>query len=657
MRSTRRRCRIVSKIPKKPDIPPFQDLTKPGDDFYSYINHKWIHHASIPSYLSSYGVSEEIESVINTQLLSIIETCRKEVQNIPNKNIPQSTYLIGTLAESCLNTHSQKNNVRFLKTFISNFKCLRSTEEVASAIGSLVKAKIPTVINCKIIPELHTMIQRLSIFSGTLGLPDPMYYTEHYQHILKKYAKLLNRLEFDFEFEGLMNIIPLETEMSKKIIETSSEDEVYMTGLELKAKYKSIPWDAFLKACTDWNLSEINSKRLLISSSGWLKYVNKLFRELTLDHWKTLLASHCILYFLQLLPPPYDDMHYELYRKELRGQSEKIPQKMLTLYLEQDYLSGSLGYLYTKTHVSPCIKQNATLLVKDILESSKERLDAAAWLEKSSREKAKKKIENIYAGVAYPDIIERDHTVTLNSQQLIQNLILLAKKDFENDLKKISKPLEPKKWDDPVFSVNAYYYNEGNRLILPAGILQWPFFHVAASDGWNYGGIGAVIGHELCHAFDNEGRLYDENGKKINWWSKRDSREYIKKTREIINIFNKTKYFGKSIDGVLTLSENIADLAGLAMALSALKRRLLRKKVSKDITKKEICNFFISYAISWRTKEKKEKVFQSLFMDVHSPASSRVNNIVCQFDEWYECFDVKPGDKLYRTPEQRIRIF
>jgi predicted metalloendopeptidase len=346
-----------------------------------------------------------------------------------------------------------------------------------------------------------------------------------------------------------------------------------------------------------------------------------------------------------------------LYRKELRGQSEKIPQKILTLYLVQEFLTGSLGYLYTKIYVPPCIKQDATLLVKDILQSSKERLDEVTWLEKSSREKAKKKIDNIYTGVAYPDTIERDHKISLNSQQLIQNLIVLSKKDFEKSLTKISKPLDPEKWADPVFSVNAYYYNEGNRLILPAGILQWPFFHVAASDGWNYGGIGAVIGHELCHAFDNEGRLYDETGKKTNWWSRRDSQAYLKKTKEIIELFNKTKYYGKSVDGVLTLSENIADLAGLAMALSALKRRLSLKKVSKDIYIKELCTFFCSYAVSWRVKEKKEKIFQSLFMDVHSPASSRVNNIVSQFDEWYECFNVKPGDKLYKTPEQRIRIF
>jgi putative endopeptidase len=657
MRFTRRKCRVASKIPKKPDIPPFQDLIKPGDDFYGHVNQRWIRHANIPSYLSSYGVSEEIETVIDSQLLSIVEYCRNEVQNLPDKNIPQSSYLIGTLAESCLNVQSQKNNVRFLKNFISNFKCLRNTEEIANAMGSLVRAKIPTLINCKILPELHTGIMRLSIFQGTLGLPDPMYYTQQYQSVLKKYATLLQRLGKDFEYDGLMNIVPLETEMSKKIIESGADEEIYITGLELKNKYKSIPWDAFFEGVADWSPSEINSKKIMVSCDIWLKYVNRLFRELTLDHWKNLMASHCILFFLQLLPPPYDDLHYQLYRRELRGQSEKIPQKILALYLIQEYLTGSLGYLYAKKYVSPCIKHEATILVKDILEASKERLSDVAWLEKSSREKAEKKISNIYAGIAYPETIERDHHVSLNSQQLIQNLILLGKKDSEKSLKQLSKTLNPKKWTDPVFSVNAYYYNEGNRLILPAGILQWPFFHVGASDGWNYGGIGAVAGHELCHAFDNEGRLYDHEGRKTNWWTRRDSQAYVKKTKEIIELFNKTKYFGKSVDGVLTLSENIADLAGLAMALSALKRRLHSKKVSKEIYKKELCTFFNSYAVSWRVKEKKEKIFQSLFMDVHSPPSSRVNNIVSQFDDWYECFDVKPGDALYRTPEQRIRIF
>jgi predicted metalloendopeptidase len=217
--------------------------------------------------------------------------------------------------------------------------------------------------------------------------------------------------------------------------------------------------------------------------------------------------------------------------------------------------------------------------------------------------------------------------------------------------------LNPAAWDDAIFAVNAYYYNEGNRLILPAGMLRWPFFHTAAGDGWNFGGLGATIGHEICHAFDDDGKDYDEHGNRNPWWSRSERSRYLKKTKALIQLFNETKYFGHTLNGELTLSENIADLGGLDIALSALKRRLDQQGIQGEKRKEELCNFFMSFAVSWRTKERKEKALQSLFMDVHAPPIARVNNIVCQFDDWYECFNVTAEHALYKAPTDRIRIF
>jgi putative endopeptidase len=224
-------------------------------------------------------------------------------------------------------------------------------------------------------------------------------------------------------------------------------------------------------------------------------------------------------------------------------------------------------------------------------------------------------------------------------------------------MKKVGHLLQAEKWEDSVFAVNAYYYNEGNRLILPAGILQWPFFNSGGSPGWNYGGIGATVGHEITHAFDMDGKNYDEDGNLDAWWKPADNRQFNKRTKQLIQLYNDTLYFNKPINGVLTLSENIADLGGLGIAISALKKYGATHKYSPEKMKHELCDLFLSYAVSWRTKERREKAIQGLFMDVHAPAPSRVNNIVRHFADWYECFDVQPGDALYLPPEKRIRIF
>ena len=215
-----------------------------------------------------------------------------------------------------------------------------------------------------------------------------------------------------------------------------------------------------------------------------------------------------------------------------------------------------------------------------------------------------------------------------------------------------------KTWDDPVFAVNAYYYNQGNRLILPSGIVNWPFYCSSIKAiAWNYGALGAVIGHEITHAFDVDGMIYDSEGKIHQWWTQNDYKEYIKKTKAIINLFNKGIHFNHKVNGKLTLSENISDLGGIAISLDALKKSQIERKLNNDDIINELKIFFISYAVSWRIKERRKKAIQSLFIDRHAPSHLRVNYIVNNFDEWYLAFNIQPKNKLYIPPEERIIIF
>lgn len=623
-----------------------------------YVNANWLRHASIPPYLSSYGVSEEIEDQIKVELDSILTDTRHKVRTIEHKDLPHTTYLLGTLTESALNSHIQDNSVNLLKQMVSALNCIRNEEDIASTIADFNKYRIPTVLNMFVGPmEKDARIQRIILGPGAVSLPDISYYkgTINTSRVLAAYAKLLERLGNDFTVPDLQHIIGFEQLIAIETNDAHRDSEILMEGSELKKEYTHIPWDILFQ--TFPLTRSINSTKCIVPSKSYLRALNKWFRTWTLQTWKQLFAAHMILFFIPLLPPPYDDLHFQLYQKRFRDQTEKTPQKLLALKLAQQWLSASLGLLFIEKFVPHSVKEHALHLAMSIRASAANTAKSTQWLSKKTQQIAEKKVKNIYLGVAYPSKLEVDKKTELSANNLLKNVLQLASLDFTDEFMKVNKPLQPEKWEDDVFAVNAYYYNEGNRLILPAGILRWPFFHPNASDGWNYGGLGATIGHEISHAFDNDGKDYDEQGNLDPWWTKDEIKKYSEKTKALISLYDRTNYFGHHLNGSLTLSENIADLGGISIALEALKTNLAKKHLEKEEYLNQLRDFFISYAVSWRTKEKKVKAMQSLFMDVHAPPPARVNNIVCQFDEWYECFNVQPGHALYKDPKDRIRIF
>jgi len=658
---TRKKEHRTKNLPSFPAIPPERDNIKPGDNFYKYVNANWLQHVHMPPFSSSYGVSEEIEADIDKKLFSIIKDSHNAVKSDSLIKLPKSTRLIGTLAESTLNTPNQKNSVKFVKSMIASFNCMRDINDVSSVLGEFIKFKVKSLLTVFTLPmESKSKNLRLSFTVGELGLPDSQYYLEKSSKnikILVEYTKLLKKIGDDMNISDIDSIVSLEHMAANELKVSQADDEILMTGAEIEKKYPNISWIKLVKTAFGWSEDTWRSSKILVLSSHWLKSLNTWFSTLTVTQLKTWLMASFALYVLPILPPPYDDWHFELFHKKLRDQTEKTPQYQLTLNLTKHWLHESLGERFIDRFISPSIKTNVTSLAKEIQNMAIERIKVTEWLEPSTRRKSVQKISLTYLGIGYPSKFKKTSFDNISPSNLVLNILTLGSEESKKDLATMNTELKVKEWDDSVFAVNAYYYNEGNRLIIPAGILQWPFFHIAASDGWNFGGIGATIGHELTHSFDIDGKDYDIHGNLHPWWTPNDNKHYNAITKQLIKLYTNTSQFNQHINGTLTLSENIADLGGLAISLAALKKRLDTKKVSSETRKKELMDFFKSYAVSWRTKEKKEKALQSLFMDVHAPPEFRVNNIVCQFDDWYECFDVKVGDAFFKAPDNRIRIF
>ena len=230
------------------------------------------------------------------------------------------------------------------------------------------------------------------------------------------------------------------------------------------------------------------------------------------------------------------------------------------------------------------------------------------------------------AGILYPDTEYNYAVPELMSDNLLKNIVLLGESKSKQDVKDVQERFTRQTWENPVFMVNAFYMSAGNQLVIPAGIVQWPFYSMdAGMEGWNFGGLGCVIGHEITHAYDTDGKEFDHEGNRRVWWSAQDNRVYNRKTRAIIALYNKAMVEGR--------------------------------RVKDDKRLEELRDFFISYAVSWREKMRREKQLQQLLTDVHAPAIVRVNMVVAHFQEWYDTFEIGPDDKLYIPPEQRIRLF
>lgn len=372
---------------------------------------------------------------------------------------------------------------------------------------------------------------------------------------------------------------------------------------------------------------------------------------------RTWMSSMVVLQYLEYLPPPYDDLHFDLYGKALKGIAEKLPQKYLTLKVLKTFAPQALGKLYVQQEVPANTKPYITRLVHKLVTATLERLKEITWMTPETKRIALRKVRAMKLQVGYPDEWESEMTgVSLEADRPLSNILALCSADTMNMFTDLNRGCRKRveKWDDGVFEVNAYYYMEGNMMVVPVGILRTPFFDLKRSKAWNYGGIGSAIGHEITHGFDEDGRFYDEHGNYNNWWSAHDTRMFERLTQSLVDFYDGAEYMGGEVDGVLTLSENLADLGGLAISLHALQSELPDDATTR---KKAYIDFFTSYAVSWRNKDRAKKAKEALSLDVHAPACLRVNFVVHQFAEFYEAFDIGPEEAGFIPPEKRIRLW
>ena len=586
----------------------------------------------MPNSESDFGVSEEVEICIYNKSVDIINN---------SKN-----HILQDLRYSCLEA-KQENSVEFLKSVLQTLNCIKTDEDVFSHFAQLCKSKFYSIFKLQYNIEADKTI-RLCIDATSPGLYSS-YYTD--PHIMKHYNVLLEHLEKEFDWP-LKKTLALEKAIMYRSNEYSSEDKYKIKGSKLPHKFPGIPWKLWFQIL---GIEGWGKMTMYYTSPRWIRYIGKIIRQVPVEYWKIYLARCYIINSLKYLPAPYSTWDYEFFGKATTGQKEMGSRQEILVAIVYDYLYDMFSKIFWEEAGEPKLVPEIRKFASRLVESAKHRLLMTEWLKPATRAYAAKKVDKMAIETVRPDEWAPMPRCKLDSKNLLKNIFLLGEMNVQNMIERVGQKY--KYWEEGIYRVNAYYFNENNEMMIPYGTCLFPFYKRGAL-GFSYGALGSIIGHEMCHGFDNDGKDYDFAGVKKKWWTPSDNREYHERTKSLIKLFSAQKVEGKHVDGERTLSENIADLGGVGISLHALKQELQEKNIFEaERVKEEYKNFFISFATSWRTKYRHTKLKTSLGIDYHAPAFLRVNLVVPQFDEWYYAFDVKKGDALWIEPEERIRIF
>ncbi len=627
-------CSIPVRVPALSSLSKqsIESIETIENDFYTAINDSWLKSASIPPFESDFGISEEVEACINKKSIGLLTKIWKDKETKDPKKV-----FLRTLAESCLHSASQHTSVEFLQNELNKLSCIQTKEDVFEKCVELASYRIPSILTLGYTIGTDKKVY-LCVNGNISSLPSSWYYRKEKRDI---YKDLLEKLGKDFKVQHLETVYQTEKDLVDLLDRCYRDIPTKTTGNGLRRKFPSIDWETFF---TGHGIHDWKTQTIYYRSPQWIRKVGKLLKEIPIQIWKLLLAKAILFASIQYLPPPYDEYENTLYAF---GQTIKKPQMELFLSIVYDYCSDLFSPILWEEYGDSTLVDEIGEFVESIVNGGKRRIETVEWMSKKTKETAIEKLTTLQKEYVIPRKWSNYKLFDLDSKCLLQNILLLGAHTTYQMVQRIGNPYVF--WEEGIYRVNAYYFNENNEIMIPFGTIVTPFYiRNKKKIGWNYGALGSIIGHEISHAFDEDGKEYDANGIRRNWWDRKDKREYHKKANELIKVYNKEKVGDKHVNGKKTLSENIADLAGVGIALHALKEKLKHLHLSKQEEKREYQDFFIGYAVSWRTKSREKKLDLSLEMDNHAPAKSRVNVVVKQFEEWYEAFDLDKKDSYLR---------
>ncbi len=635
------------------------------DDFYRYAQGAWLNANEIPADKSDWGTFMKAREDVQQQLRTIVETAAKD----SNKVAGSDAQKIGDLYNSFMN--EEKLNalgIAALKSDLGKVAAMQSKKAIPGLIAHFHEIGVNTPIRVGIGQDNKNSSQyAVDVSQGGLGLPNRDYYLKlddaKMADIRAKYKahieKMLTLAGEKKPAEQADNIIALETALAKAqwtAVENRDPVKTYnkMAVSDLNKVTPAFNWSAYLQSAH----MQGKVKDLIVSQPSYIKGFDDNLNNFTLDVWKSYFTWHLISAYSPFLSSDFVNEDFAFKGTTIAGIKENRTRDKRGVALTDQVLGETVGKMYVEKYFSPEVKQRTEKMVGYFLEAFKQSIETLDWMSPETKKQAQIKLSKISVKIGYPRQWRDYSSLTIKNDDLVGNLMRARKARHDKEVAKLGKPIDREEWHMTPQTVNAYYSPEMNEIVFPAARLQSPLFDVNAEDAFNYGALGISIGHEISHAFDDQGAQYDGDGNLRNWWTAEDQEKFKKKTRVLVEQYNTYSPLpGHFLNGELTLGENIADNAGIVMALRAYKLSLQGKPapVIDGWTAEQ--RLFMGLAQARRGKSREQRAITLIKTDPHSPGEFRVNGSLVNHPDFYTSFDVKPGDKMYLTPDKRVSIW
>ncbi|MCH5357325.1 M13 family metallopeptidase [Limosilactobacillus reuteri] len=625
------------------------------DDLYEAVNGEWLKTAKIPDDKPATGGFNDLVDEIDKQLMDDFDAyaAGKEKSDDSRFNEMIKLYRLAKKFD-----WRKKVGPQPLKRMLASVENLNSYEDYQSQWKNWILAGMPSPISFDIDADMkNATVYALFASSPSLILPDKSYYEAEkkaqHDQLLQLWSSMV---------EALMDKLGYSKEEAKKMIDDAIKFDALLAP-NVKSAEEAADYSKMYNPQTVAELASVTDQldiaaiikqlvgeepeKVIVTEPEYFKALNKILQ----DNFE-LFKNWALIRVIRENASYLDDEMREIngrYGRALSGSKKPVSQRKFAFYLARDMFSQVAGDYYGKKYFGPQAKADVHHMVEQMIKVYKGRLTNNQWLSKDTRDKAILKLDKLGIQVGYPDKIPAlyDQFKVDEEESLIANLNQLTVTANKELFSRWNKPVDRMRWEMSAATVNAYYHPFKNIIVFPAAILQAPFYSLKQNSSQNYGGIGAVIAHEISHAFDNNGSLFDEFGNLNNWWTDEDSAHFKQLAQKMIEEFEGIPFAGQKVNGKLTVSENIADAGGLSCALEAAKNEA-------DFNAQE---FFINWATIWRMKATEQYMQLLLSIDVHAPQKLRANIQAENLDDFYTAFDIKPGDEMYRAPEDRVHIW
>ncbi|HNW98005.1 MAG TPA: M13 family metallopeptidase [Bacteroidales bacterium] len=648
------------------DLTNLDQTIKPGADFFKYANGGWLKKNPIPEEYSRYGAFEVLQEKNYNDLKSILEDASKNKNAEKNSNEKK----IGNFYASGMDSAKiNKDGIAPLNDEFAKIDAIKTKDELTKEVAHLHEIGLgPLFYVYAGQDEKNSEMVIAQLYQGGLGMSDRDYYLEddarckeirsEYEKYVTKIFKLMNDDDKTAK-ENASTILSLETKIAKASwtrLDLRDPVKGYnkMSVADLQKKCPEIKWDEYFAAIGLKNPGDIN-----VGQPSFFVDLAKIIKNENINVWKTYLRWNLVNGSAGYLSSDFEQASFDFYSKVMSGKTKMQPRWKRVLNATNGALGEAVGQIYVKKYFPPEAKTSMLELVNNLKLSLRDRISVLTWMGAATKEKALAKLDAMNVKIGYPDKWRDYSKLEVTTDSYVMNALNAEKFNFEFQMSKVNKPVDRDEWHMNPQTVNAYYSPNMNEIVFPAAILQPPFFNKDADAAVNYGAIGAVIGHEMTHGFDDQGRQYDKKGNLTDWWTKDDAAKFTKQTSVLIEQYDAFKILDSlHVDGKLTIGENIADVGGVTVALNALKKVMQEKNDTAKIdgfTQEQ--RFFLSYAAVWRTNIRDKEQMRRLKEDVHSPAIARVNATLRNIPDFYNAFSVSENDALYLAPDKRAKIW